>query len=430
MTENLVADGLGEPEPTAVDSLVWSTKIPSEGLTLAPRSYFVSYNKNDLDWAEWVAWMIEELGYRSIIQAWDFIPGSSWPAEMHHAVSNSYAVVCILSPDFLGSDYTAAEWQVAFASDPVGKKRQIIPVRVRDCDLKGFLKTRVYADLVGKDRDTARDLLRHALSGKRKKPAKEPSFPGLARAEPTFPGSRVRFALVVDGIFDEFDQERVTAVVQHLQKILKDSSVTIVGVRPGSVILTIESSAEAFRKLELLFREGSSIDLLGSPVKAFWKMNSSIQVDPIEDRLLAYESWLPQIFLPQVDKETARDLAQEFILLVLESDDLRIPILQNPALAAQMARGLLLDHLEERRRDEAVRRTVASSSKQDGPERQEILAISRNIYNQLSPEEREMLEYYWDMRFYGGDVSEGDLLIVQELEARVDSQLRMLLLDL
>jgi hypothetical protein len=427
---NLVTDGLGESEANAGDLHVWPAKIPEEALTLAPRSYFVSYNKSDLAWAEWVAWIIEELGYRSIIQAWDFIPGSSWPAEMQQALSNSYAVVCILSPDFLGSDYATAEWQVAFASDPVGKKRRIIPVRVRDCDPQGFLQTRVYVDLVGKDRETARDLIRHALNGKRKKPAKEPSFPGLASAEPTFPGNRVLFALVLDGTFDEFDQVRVTTVAQHLQKLLKDASLTIVGVRAGSVILTVDGSSEAFRRLELLFREGSSVDLLGSPVRAYWKMRSSIQVDPIEDRLLSYESWLPQIYLPRVDKEAARDLVQEFILLVLESDELRAPILQNPALAAQVARGLLLEHLEEKRKDDVVRRKVASNAKQDGPERQDILALSRDIYSQLSPEERGMLEYYWNTRFHGGDVSEEELLAIQELEARVDGQFRTLFLDL
>jgi hypothetical protein len=41
------------------------------------RDFFVSYTQADRHWAEWIAWVLEEDGYRVLIQAWDFVPGSN-----------------------------------------------------------------------------------------------------------------------------------------------------------------------------------------------------------------------------------------------------------------------------------------------------------------------------------------------------------------
>jgi TIR domain len=34
-----------------------------------PTHFFISYNKTDRAWAEWIAWQLEEAGYTTIIQA-------------------------------------------------------------------------------------------------------------------------------------------------------------------------------------------------------------------------------------------------------------------------------------------------------------------------------------------------------------------------
>ena len=42
------------------------------------KDFFISYNKADRAWAEWIAWHLEETGgYSVAIQAWDFGPGPS-----------------------------------------------------------------------------------------------------------------------------------------------------------------------------------------------------------------------------------------------------------------------------------------------------------------------------------------------------------------
>lgn len=48
--------------------------------------FFISYNNADVQWAKWVAGILEEYGYTTIIQAWDFKPGNNFIIEMQNAI--------------------------------------------------------------------------------------------------------------------------------------------------------------------------------------------------------------------------------------------------------------------------------------------------------------------------------------------------------
>ncbi|ORT93011.1 hypothetical protein UK99_19705, partial [Frankia casuarinae] len=37
--------------------------------------FFISYCQRDRDWAEWIAWQLQEVGYRVFLQAWHIGPG-------------------------------------------------------------------------------------------------------------------------------------------------------------------------------------------------------------------------------------------------------------------------------------------------------------------------------------------------------------------
>ena len=50
-------------------------------------SVFVSYNQADRPWAEWIAWTLEENGYKAVVQAWDIRTGSNFVLEMHTAAA-------------------------------------------------------------------------------------------------------------------------------------------------------------------------------------------------------------------------------------------------------------------------------------------------------------------------------------------------------
>jgi len=140
--------------------------------------FFVSYNKADLKWAEWIAWQLEEAGHTTRIQAWDFRPGGNFVQEMQKAAATAARTVAVLSPDYLTARFTQPEWQAAFAKDPTGDKGLLLPVRVRECDLDGMLPQVIYIDLVGLDEATARTRLLAGVKRDRAKPETSPPFPG------------------------------------------------------------------------------------------------------------------------------------------------------------------------------------------------------------------------------------------------------------
>ena len=108
---------------------------------MSRKDFFISYNQADKDWAEWIAWILEEEGYSVIIQAWDFRPGENFVLEMHKAAINTEKTIALFSQCYLDAEYTHPEWSAAVEQDPKGEKRKLIPFRVRECQLRGTFST-------------------------------------------------------------------------------------------------------------------------------------------------------------------------------------------------------------------------------------------------------------------------------------------------
>ena len=51
----------------------------------------------DRTWAEWIAWQLEENGYRVLIQAWDMVPGNNWTHRMQQGIRQAKRTVAVLS---------------------------------------------------------------------------------------------------------------------------------------------------------------------------------------------------------------------------------------------------------------------------------------------------------------------------------------------
>ena len=157
------------------------------------KHFFISYNSADRTWAEWIAWQLEEAGYTTVLQAWDFRPGSSFVIDMQRAATEAERTIAVLSPDYLGALYTQPEWAAAFVQDPTGEKGTLLPVRVRECELKGLLPAIIYIDLVGLEEQEATDTLLAGVRRERAKPIVPPGFPGVTPRSvpqrPRFPGA-------------------------------------------------------------------------------------------------------------------------------------------------------------------------------------------------------------------------------------------------
>jgi hypothetical protein len=150
--------------------------------------YFVSYTSADRAWAEWIAWQLKQAGSSVVVQAWDMVPGRDFVHEMQKATTTAKRTLAVLSPAYFTSQFGEAEWRVAFANDPDGEKGPLVPVRVADFTPEGLLATRIYIDLVGKDRQTARTVLLDGLQGQQAAmPTEEPHFPASRRLGCTLP---------------------------------------------------------------------------------------------------------------------------------------------------------------------------------------------------------------------------------------------------
>jgi hypothetical protein len=157
--------------------------------------FFISYTQADKTWAEWIAWQLEENGYRVLVQAWDMVPGVNWIDRMDEGVQRASRTIAVLSSAYLTSTYATAEWKAAWQQDPRGEQRKLLVFRVMDCDRPGLLAGVVSVDLFGVTKDVAcarlLDAVRASAAG-RIKPASEPVFPPETRAvaaEPRFPGT-------------------------------------------------------------------------------------------------------------------------------------------------------------------------------------------------------------------------------------------------
>jgi TIR domain len=157
------------------------------------RDFFISYTGADVAWAEWIAQTLEDAGYQTVVQAWDFRPGQDFLHQMQQATQQAARTIAVLSPAYLGSAFGEAEWRVAFASDPTGEQGLLLPVRVAEVTPPGLLRSRVYLDLVGLDQQAATERLLAGVQGGRAKPPGRRLYPG-GRATTTggvrFPGHR------------------------------------------------------------------------------------------------------------------------------------------------------------------------------------------------------------------------------------------------
>jgi tetratricopeptide (TPR) repeat protein len=145
------------------------------------RDFFISYTAVNRPWAEWIAVQLEATGYTTLLQAWDFRPGSDFIHQMQQATSTAGRTIAVLSPAYFGSEFGEAEWRAAFVKDPTGELGLLVPVRVQECAPPGLLASRVYVDLVDTDQATARRLLLAGVGESGARPTSAP-FPGTSAA--------------------------------------------------------------------------------------------------------------------------------------------------------------------------------------------------------------------------------------------------------
>jgi hypothetical protein len=128
-----------------------------------PVNFFISYTGTDVEWAKWIAWELSRAGYTYRLQAEHFPPGSRFMNEMRTWLENSDHVLAILSPAYFESPFASLELQSASAEDPLGLKRRVIPIRIKECSIPTLFRDLVYIDFVEKSEEEQRRRLTAGL---------------------------------------------------------------------------------------------------------------------------------------------------------------------------------------------------------------------------------------------------------------------------
>jgi hypothetical protein len=184
--------------------------------------FFVSYNRADRQWAEWIAWILEEAGYSVLIQAWDFRPGGNFVLNMQRAAAESQKTIAVLSETYLKSAYAQPEWAAAFADDPLSTKQKLLPIRVKECQPTGLLKPIVYVDLVGLSAPDAKQTVLDSLR-ERAKPESEPVFPGMEGAAGKLPDAKtITEPKAFPSALSRVQQIKEKSLQQRLDSLMSD----------------------------------------------------------------------------------------------------------------------------------------------------------------------------------------------------------------
>ncbi len=80
-----------------------------------------------------------------------FTAGRSLIESIERGVRLATRLICVLSPDFVESDWTGLEYQMKLLDDPAGRKGLIVPILLRDCDVPYSLRIRLAADFRKKE---------------------------------------------------------------------------------------------------------------------------------------------------------------------------------------------------------------------------------------------------------------------------------------
>jgi WD40 repeat protein len=90
---------------------------------------FISYSPRDERWASWLGWRLELAGYRTLLAAWDLVPGSTTGGFTERAIRRAAVTLAVLSHGYLTSRRGSPERHLVLRTDPA----RLVTVQVEEC---------------------------------------------------------------------------------------------------------------------------------------------------------------------------------------------------------------------------------------------------------------------------------------------------------
>jgi len=98
------------------------------------RDFFISFNSADLAYADAIDAALRAAGFTTYYYPRDLGPGGNVPIWMDHALMNSAQTLALYSPDYTkdAAVYSKVERYATFWQDPIGDKRKLVPIVLRE----------------------------------------------------------------------------------------------------------------------------------------------------------------------------------------------------------------------------------------------------------------------------------------------------------
>jgi len=285
-------------------------------LMSAKKHFFISYTnrtENDRQWAVWIANTLEQAGYSTILQAWDFNAGENFILNMHNALMNTERFLAVLSSKYFESLYCQAEWTSAFIKNIKSEKALFIPIRIEDVEPEGLFAPIVYIDLYSRSEEEAKDELIEKLKPSRR-PEIIPGFPGTKKVRPgelpfnNLPYSKNPYFTgrmeILSSIYKNFQSREAISLVQSISGLG--------GVGKTSIALEYAyNHSHEYQTIWWINAENKAVAL--DSVRQFALAKNIISEEAIEDEVLeAMKHWFDrnEKWLFIYDNADAEDFVQ------------------------------------------------------------------------------------------------------------------------
>lgn len=107
---------------------------------------FLSYSHSDSAFAEKLAAHLVDEGARIWVDKWELRVGDSIVERVQEAVGGADAVLVVLSPDSVESQWCKKELATGLVRELDEKRVVVLPILYRDCEIPPFLRDKRYAD--------------------------------------------------------------------------------------------------------------------------------------------------------------------------------------------------------------------------------------------------------------------------------------------
>lgn len=114
-------------------------------------SIFLSHNSKDKPKARELASALSKLGAKVWLDEAEMRVGDSLVEKIRHGIRDASFLGVVLSPNSVGSEWVKREVEIALNEEIDGRRVKVLPIIAKTCEVPGFLRGKVYADIRRKD---------------------------------------------------------------------------------------------------------------------------------------------------------------------------------------------------------------------------------------------------------------------------------------